>query len=39
MEEREIERFLSHLASAQNVAESLRRQNLNALVFLYRNAA
>ncbi|MBM9519874.1 phage integrase N-terminal SAM-like domain-containing protein [Desulforhopalus vacuolatus] len=37
MGEREIERFLSHLASAQNVAASPQRQNLNALVFLYRD--
>jgi integron integrase len=37
MGEREIERFLSHLASAQNVAVSTQRQALSALVFLYRD--
>ncbi|WP_240191911.1 site-specific integrase [Desulforhopalus vacuolatus] len=37
MGEREIERFLSHLASAQHVAASTQRQNLNALVFLHRD--
>ena len=37
MGEREIERFLSHLASAQNVAVSTQRQVLTALVFLYRD--
>ena len=36
MREREVERFLSHLASAQNVTAS-KRQALNALVFLYRD--
>lgn len=37
MGEREIENFLSHLASVQNVAASTQRQALNALVFLYRD--
>ncbi len=34
---REVERFLSHLASSENVAASTQRQALNALVFLYRD--
>lgn len=33
---REIERFLSHLASHDNVAASTQRQALNAIMFLYR---
>lgn len=33
---REVERFLSHLASHENVSASTQRQALNALVFLYR---
>lgn len=37
MREREVERFLSHLASVENVAASTQRQALNALVFLYRD--
>jgi site-specific recombinase XerD len=37
MGEREIENFLSHLASVKNVAASTQRQALNALVFLYRD--
>jgi integron integrase len=32
----EVERFLSHLATVENVAASTQRQALNALVFLYR---
>ena len=34
---REVERFLSHLASHDKVAASTQKQALNALVFLYRN--
>ena len=34
---REVEHFLSHLASHENVAASTQRQALNALVFLYRD--
>jgi len=34
---REVERFLSHLATVENVAISTQRQALNALVFLYRD--
>ncbi|MEA3387029.1 MAG: integron integrase [Patescibacteria group bacterium] len=34
---KEVERFLSHLASQENVAASTQRQALNALVFLYRD--
>lgn len=37
MGEKEVERFLSHLASVDNVALSTQRQALNALVFLYRD--
>lgn len=37
MGEREVEAFLSHLASVKNVAASTQRQALNALVFLYRD--
>lgn len=37
MREREVERFLSHLASVKNVATSTQKQALNALVFLYRD--
>ncbi|MDW7772234.1 MAG: phage integrase N-terminal SAM-like domain-containing protein [Desulfobulbaceae bacterium] len=32
-----MERFLSYLASRENVAASTQRQALNALVFLYRD--
>jgi len=34
---REVERFLSHLATNKKVAASTQRQALNALVFLYRD--
>lgn len=34
---REVERYLSHLASHEQVAVSTQRQALNALVFLYRD--
>lgn len=34
---REIERFLSHLATVKKVATSTQKQALNALVFLYRD--
>jgi integron integrase len=34
---REVERYLSHLASREQVAASTQRQALNALVFLYRD--
>ena len=37
MGEKEIERFLSHLATNEKVAASTQRQALNALVFLYRD--
>ncbi|MFO7912744.1 MAG: integron integrase [Desulfotignum sp.] len=37
MGEKEIERFLSHLATHEKVAASTQRQALNALVFLYRD--
>jgi hypothetical protein len=33
---RDVEHFLSHLASVGKVAASTQRQALNALVFLYR---
>ncbi len=33
----EIERFLSHLATNENVAAATQKQALNALVFLYRD--
>jgi hypothetical protein len=33
----DVERFLSHLATAGNVSASTQRQALNALVFLYRD--
>ena len=33
----EIEAFLSHLATHENVAASTQRQALNAIVFLYHN--
>lgn len=33
---REVERFLSHLATVGNVSASTQKQALNALVFLYR---
>ena len=32
----EVERFLTHLATADKVAASTQNQALNALVFLYR---
>lgn len=35
--ERDVERFLSHLAVKRNVSPSTQRQALNALVFLYRD--
>ena len=35
LNERHIERFLSHLATHDNVSASTQRQALNALVFLY----
>lgn len=34
---REVERFLSHLASHENLSASTQKQGLNALVFLYRD--
>ena len=34
---KEVERFLSHLASHEKVAASTQKQALNALVFLYRD--
>ncbi|MCP4340018.1 MAG: integron integrase [Desulfobulbaceae bacterium] len=37
MGEKEIERFLSHLASREKVSVSTQKQALNALVFLYRD--
>lgn len=37
MGEREVENYLSHLASVKNVATSTQKQALNALVFLYRD--
>lgn len=37
MGEKEIEHFLSHLATHERVAASTQRQALNALVFLYRD--
>lgn len=37
MGEKEIERFLSHLASKEKVSASTQKQALNALVFLYRD--
>ncbi len=37
MGEKEIERFLSHLATHEKVAASTQKQALNALVFLYRD--
>ena len=37
LNERHIERFLSHLAMHDNVSASTQRQALNALVFLYRD--
>ena len=37
MGESEIEAFLSHLATHENVAASTQRQALNAIVFLYHN--
>ncbi|MFC1461449.1 integron integrase, partial [Verrucomicrobiota bacterium] len=36
LDHKDIEKFLSHMASVQNVAASTQRQALNALVFLYR---
>jgi len=37
MGKREIEAFLSHLATKKNVSASTQRQALNAIVFLYRD--
>jgi len=37
MGEKEIERFLSYLATQEKVAASTQMQALNALVFLYRD--
>jgi integron integrase len=37
MGSREVERFLSHLATQEHVAASTQRQALNAIVFLYRD--
>ncbi|MEN8141111.1 MAG: integron integrase [Thermodesulfobacteriota bacterium] len=37
MGSREVEKYLSHLASHEKVAASTQRQSLNALVFLYRD--
>ena len=37
MDERDVERYLSHLATEGGVAASTQRQALNALVFLYRD--
>ncbi|MFH1675050.1 MAG: integron integrase [Pseudomonadota bacterium] len=37
MGKREVEAFLSHLATNRNVAVSTQRQALNALIFLYRH--
>lgn len=37
MGKREIEEFLSHLATKENVSASTQRQALNAIVFLYRD--
>ena len=37
MGKKEIEQFLSHLASNKNVAAATQRQALNALIFLYKN--
>ena len=37
MGKKEIEQFLSHLASQKNVAAATQRQSLNAIVFLYKN--
>jgi len=37
MGSREVERFLSHLATSENVAASTQRQALNSIVFLYRD--
>ena len=34
---KDVERFLSHLATGENVSASTQRQALNALVFLYRD--
>ncbi|PIE75060.1 MAG: integrase [Deltaproteobacteria bacterium] len=36
MGKREIERFLSHLATKEKVAASTQRQALNAIIFLYK---
>ncbi len=36
MGKREIETFLSHLATKENVAASTQRQALNAIIFLYK---
>lgn len=37
LNERDVERFLSHLATREKVSASTQRQALNALVFLYRD--
>ena len=37
MNTKEIETFLSHLASEQNVSAATQRQALNAIVFLYKH--
>ena len=37
MGKREIEMFLSHLATKDNVAASTQRQALNAIIFLYKH--
>ncbi len=37
MGSRDVEHFLSHLATHENVAASTQRQALNAIVFLYRD--
>jgi integrase len=37
MDHTHVERFLSHLATEENVATSTQRQAMNALVFLYEN--
>jgi len=37
MGKNEVEAFLSHLATHENVSASTQRQALNAIIFLYRN--
>lgn len=39
MGSREVESFLSHLATTEKVAASTQRQALNTLAFLYRDAS